>query len=292
MQEHHSWAELDRVYTFCRRQLATMADWRYGPRRIEEVAKEGLVGISPHINILGKDYCDLGCGTFHPFGISAVFYINGANSCVALDYEPSDMVRAAEALADLITDSICFPDKWHWSSISREEFMARTMMFDLDSLRSGDIESGIGKVPIRHIVTDIHHPILEPRSIDIMSSRATLEHFLDFKLAISRLYDLMRDGGVAYHSIDLVDHRAYLDEKLHYWSFLSEPPEWSDGVCNRLRSSQIKECLETQGFQVLLYEKTEGEMPEGFRLQLAYPYNEMSLEDLNTTGVRCIIKKT
>lgn len=268
-----------------------MPDWRYGPERVEEVAKEGFYGITPHIDIVGKTYCDLGCGTFHPFGISAVFFLNGASSCIALDLETTDMERAAEALADLVTDCLCFPDKWHWSNISREEFVSRSMRFNLKDLKKGLIKEGIGDIPIRHLVSDIHHPNLEPESIDIMSSRATLEHFLDFKIAASRLNQLMRKGGLACHTIDLVDHRAYLDQNLHYWSFLSEPPEWSDGVCNRLRSSQIRGHLEKAGFEILSYENITSEIPEEFLPQLVYPFNEMSMEDLNTINVRCTLRK-
>ena len=75
------------------------------------------------------------------------------------------------------------PEDWHWSFLNRDDYLARIYSFDLKALREGDLDTGLANVPIKHIVTNIYKPAIKSGSIDIMSSRAVLEHFLDFELA-------------------------------------------------------------------------------------------------------------
>lgn len=286
------WTELDSVYTICRRLLQSNSPgWRHGPARVLEVAKEGFDGINRFTRIDGKRYCDLGCGTYHPYGISAVFFLNGAASTIAMDLNDADQQRAAEALADLLCDCLCSPERWNWSGIPTNDFLERVRQFDLGALRDGKLHEGIRGLPLRHVVTDIHDPVLEENCIDIMSSRAVLEHFLDFRVAADRLYALMRPGGVAYHHIDLVDHRAYGNAAYHYWSFLAEGEDWSDGLVNRLRSCEIRPHFEKAGFQILSYENRMGKMPEGFKDRVVGRFREMPEEELSVTGVLCVLRK-
>jgi hypothetical protein len=249
LYEGRSWEELDRVYTICRRQLRAMPDWRQSPARVHEVAREAFDAVSPHISLEDKVYCDLGCGGYHPYGVSTILYLNGARSTIALDLGDCDKRRAAEALSDLLLDCLSAPDRWHWPGIDRESFLQRAHQFGLKALGEGNLEEGLAGLPLKHIVTDIHNPILEEDSIDVMASRAVLEHFLDFGVAVGRMYALMRRGGVAYHHIDLVDHRAYTNSHYHWWSFLAEGEDWSDGLVNRLRSCEIRPHFERAGFE-------------------------------------------
>ncbi len=285
------WADLDRSYTFCRRQLHSRPDWRYGPTRVHQVAKEGFQAISQYTGIHAKTYCDLGCGIYHPYGISVVMYLNGAASTIALDLHETDNQRAAEAIADLLCDCICLPELWNWSGIDTNEFLRRAKQFDLCALRSGRLNDGLKELPLKHVVTDIHKPALKEGSIDLMTSRGVLEHFLDFGVAVDRLFALMRSGGVAFHHIDLVDHRAYENKDYHYWSFLAEKGDWTDGIVNRLRSCEIRLCFERAGFQVLRYENRIGSMPDGFKDRIVGRFRQMSEEELNVIGIFCVMKK-
>ncbi|MFQ5486282.1 MAG: methyltransferase domain-containing protein [Desulfobacterales bacterium] len=262
------WEELDRLFTYCRRQLSAKPEWRYGPTRVHEVAKEGFDGVSKFTTLKNKVYCDLGCGNYHPFGVSAVMFLNGAGSTIALDLQDCDKHRAAEALADLLCDCCC-TNRWNWTGVDKLDFLNKVQQFDIDALQEGRLEEGLAGLPLRRILTDIHNPILEENSIDIMTSRAVLEHFLNFGVAVERLFALMRKGGVACHHIDLVDHRAYVNPNYHYWSFLAEDDAWSDGLVNRLRSCEIRPYFERAGFEILHYENRIGKMPDGFITQVA-----------------------
>jgi len=287
----HSWKLTEPAFTTLRRQLFSDPIWRFGPLRINEVASEGYNLLREFTPIEGKTYCDLGCGTMHPLGIAAIFYLNGAAHTLSTDFFPADERRAAEALADLLWDCFCSMERWCWSG-NVVQFQERLGEFDIPALRSGNLKTGTAKVPMLHVVTDIHSPSLQPNSIDLMSSRAVLEHFLDFGTAVGRLYDLMRPGGVAAHVIDIIDHRHYNDpEAFHYFSFLVEGADWSDGLVNRLRSSEIKNHFQQAGFEILKYKEIRSEMPPGFREKIVGRFRAMSLEELSVSGIKCVLRK-
>lgn len=285
------WRQLDLIYSQCRRRLHRDPAWRHGPPRIHAVAGEALEALEPHTRLRDKVYCDLGCGAFHPFGISTVMYLNGAASTIALDLQPAAPERAAEALADLLCDCLADPDRWHFSDIEPEEVLRRARRFDLAALRAGRLAEGIGDAPLQHVLTDIHDPELGEEVLDVISSRGVLEHFLDFRVAAERLFALTRRGGVAYHHIDVVDHRAYSGPGHHYWSYMAEDEGWSDGVVNRLRPSELRASFEDAGFEILRWNLRIGEMPEDFRPQIRGRYRGMAREDLDATGVFCVVRK-
>lgn len=285
------WTKLDQLYTTVRREVAARRDWRFGPARVREVAREAFDATAPHGALRGGTYCDLGCGVFHPHGVATVMHLNGADATIALDLHRTDPRRAAEALGDLLLECLAQPDRWHWSDLPREEFLERARRFDLDALRAGRLADGLAGLPLRHVVTDIHHPSLEAGMIDIMSSRAVLEHFLDFERAAGRLFALLRPGGVASHVIDLVDHRAYDGPAHHHWSFLTEDEHWTDGLVNRLRSCELRACFERAGFEVLAYATRSGRLPDGFRSQVAGRFQAMSDEELAITTVHCVLRR-
>ncbi len=285
------WIQLENIFTALRRELRSRPEWRHAPRRVHEVAYEGYSNLAPFVSLVGKHYCDLGCGTYHPFGISTAMYLNGAESTLGLDLENAPEQRAAEALFDLLCDCLAFPDRWHWSDLPRAEFLRRLAMFDLAALEAGNLKAGVARTPMRHCVTDIHSPALAEASFDIMTSRAVLEHFLDFGVAADRMFKLLKPGGVAFHLIDLVDHRAYGSKHHHFWSFLAENENWSDGLTNRLRSCEIRPHFERVGFEIIEYRNTRGSMPAGFRKHLSARFQKMSDEELSTTSVQCVLRR-
>lgn len=219
-------------------------------------------------------------------------YLNGAAETIALDVSQSPAARAAEALADLLCDCIFTPADWHLSDVGRSDFLSRLGAFNFRALQCGDLDAGLLDIPMKHVITDICEPELPPRSIDIMASRAVLEHFLDFPRAVSAMFEIMSPGGVAFHHIDLADHRARTRPDLyHYWSFLEEDDDWTDGFVNRLRSSEIKRFLVEAGFDILNYQNRHQELPSGFRESIRGRFRYMDDEDLETTGVSVILQR-
>lgn len=287
------WDEVDLLFTQCRRQLKSSPDWRYGTPRVHEVAWEAYEGLSARTDIINKKYCELGCGVMHPFGVATIFFLNGASSVTAMDHAPCrSSTRAAEALADLLDDCRAHPEDWHWSQISRAEFEARIKLFDRKNLRDGNLQNGTLNVPIVHVIADIHSPVVAFGEIDLISSRAVLEHFLDFKTAMKQLFKLMHPGGIGYHQIDLADHRIYSAPHLyHAWSFLGEVDSWSDGLVNRLRPMEMKEIIKTTGFNILDWQIREGKIPSDFLPSITDRFLGMPMSELRATGVAAVIQR-
>ena len=288
-----AWRIFDPIYTRIKRRLIKEPLWRYNPQFVRVTAKSAYDALVQHVSIENKTYCEIGCGEHHPYGTSTIIYINGASSAIATDLKDTDKKRAAEALYDLLLECLAHPEDWHWSGLSRDDYLKRIYSFNLKVLREGDLDAGIAAVPIKHVITNIYEPAIQPDSIDVMSSRAVLEHFLDFELACKKLYSLMSADSVAYHKIDLVDHRGY-DESLnyHWWSFLAENEQWSGDAGNRLRSSEIREYFEKTGFEILSYDDREkAEMPVGFRKKIKGRFAEMPDEELSIIRIACVLRK-
>ncbi len=285
------WMHLERQFSQARRALLQRPEWRYGTERVHTVAHQAYEGLSLGRSLVGASYCELGCGIYHPYGISTVFFLNGADVCFATDLHPSEAARAAEALGDLLLNIIAFPDDWHWSDFPREKFIERARLFNLKALLAGDLERGVKGIPIYYALTDIHHPSLPSSSFDLISSRATLEHFLDFPAACRRMFELSRPGSVAYHLIDVVDHRAYEPTGHHYWSSLTESDDWTDGLCNRLRPSELRAGFESAGYEIVDYQVDEGEPPADTWTCLGARFRHLPASDIRATTLRCTVRR-
>lgn len=288
----------DKVFTEIRRKLHHSPEWkfrwRYGYNRVNETSKEAFYNLRCFGSMIGKTYMDLGCGSHHPYGTSAVMFLNGAATTIAFDARETDEQRAAEALYDLLADCAVDPDSWRFSSISHQHFINNIHKFNIPALKAGDLKKGIAGVPMKHVVDDIYTNNIPPDSVDFMSSWSVLEHFLDLPGALEAMKRIMSPGAIAFHSIDLADHRYYSKpEKYHYWSFLAEDDDWSDGVCNRLRYSEIRECMAQAGFEILLFEgnKNYVPVPDGFLKHLKGRFKQMSEEDIRFYSTRCVITK-
>jgi SAM-dependent methyltransferase len=284
--------DLDRIYTAYRRKLQRTKTWRYGPERVKEVAGKAIRALAAITGIEGKVYLDLGCGAHNPFGSSTVMFVNGASATVAIDMAPTDDRRAAEAIFDLLADCWTTPEDWHCSDISRSDFLARMSRFNLGALKNGDLEKGLAEIPMKHLVTDFLSCSIPDMSVDLVSSRTVLEHFLDFPVAVQRLFSIVAPGGVAFHEIDLRDHRCYRHpERFHPWSFLAEEEDWSDGLCNRLRAGEVKTALEQVGFDILKFLCEREKMPTNFKSQCKGRFARMSDEELEVTSISCVLRK-
>ena len=292
---HRKWPLAEEIFTTTRRYLRSVPQsWRYGPDRILIVAPEHYKKITSTTSIKGKTMLDLGCGKFSPYGNLTYFYLNGIEKGYALDIETSDPERNAESLYDLLCHALAHPDRWKQDEVEETEYFERIRNFDLDALAVGDLAKGVANVPLEHIVCDIGAcEQIQESSIDIMISQAVLEHFLDYKKAISRLWDIMSPEGIALHAIDLVDHRTYGDPvNYNAWSFLTKDNLGNENkVCNLLRSQDWLEIFETSGFELLDSEFWGHEMPDTVFKQLRPEFSKYSREELERTGVSALLKK-
>ncbi len=285
---------LDSVFTEARRILFKNNNWRFGHDRTNLVVNEFMEYLNKYTSVKDKTYLDLGCGKHHPFGHSAIMYLNGAKKTIAFDLDKyDDNSRASEALYDLLADCALNRKKWMVTNDNSEkDFISRIDSFDSDKLRLGNLSGGIKKNPLNHIQGNIENIDIPDNSIDILTSKSVLEHFLNFEAAMKNYYRFMASNSYSFHSIDLVDHRAYKNKnKYNYWSFLTENEEWTDNLCNRLRSSEIKEIFEKVGFKVLEWDEIKRPLPQKLRIKLKGRFKDMSDDELSVIGVKCILFK-
>ena len=281
---------LDRIFSFSRRILKRDRTWRYGRDYPAGTFRDAYGWLSRHIAIEGKTFCDFGCGPLHPFGTCVAMYLNGARTCTAVDALEIDPVRAAEAVHDQLVEVLAYPEDYHLSQIPRQQFLERVRQFNLRRLDDGDLAAGLADVPLRHLAASIHDAPLAGERFDIMTSRSVLEHFLDFPAASRRLFELMTSGGVAYHWVDVADHRAYTNPAdFHEWSLLAEDVGWWDGLVNTLRACELRAELEAAGFQVLAQHNDYGKLPEGFAAQVRGRFVHMPVDELRIRNVRFVL---
>lgn len=283
----------DSVFTEARRILYKNNHWRFGDNRTKIVVDEFMEHLNRHTTIMGKRYFDLGCGKHNPFGHSIIMYLNGATETIAFDlvkYE--DNKRASEAIYDLLANCALNPKKWIYTEVNESQFMNRIRSIDVDALRLGNLKEGLNNLPLKHIQGNINTTEFPDNSVDIVTSRSVLEHFLNFDIAIRNLYRFLNSNSFSFHSIDLVDHRAYRNpKKYNYWSFLCKPDDWTDNLCNRLRSSEIRTVFENVGFEVSEWNVKKHVFPKNLRNSLKGRFRDMSDEELSITGVNCVLRK-
>lgn len=286
------WRELDVLFTFCRRKLFENPKYRYGPLRVWEVVNQVYNHVKKYTNINGANYCEVGCGIYHPFGVATIMYLNGAHSITVVDKNNSDLRRSAEALYDLLVDCSNFSERWFWSEITYDEYHQRLNDFNLGALQSGNLFEGLKNINNQYIVKDILNVERLENEIDILSSRATLEHFEFFEQGISALYKFMSKNGVAFHLIDLRDHRAYYSKDYNFRSFLTQDGSFADFNCNRLRASEILSVFERTGYKILDTDLRKEHIPEAVMSLLLPKYKKMSLDDLETVSMLITAKKS
>jgi hypothetical protein len=117
-----------------------------------------------------------------------------------------------------------------------------------------------------------------------------LEHVDDLPRVCRNLYDSLMPGGLAYHMIDLSDHRAYRgDGQYHPLSFLTE--EDAPSNINRIRAHEhIKTQIET-GFELLRQARTNVDVPEEIRSRLLPRFAAMDEREMSATRLYVLLRK-
>jgi methyltransferase family protein len=287
-----SWRILDRYYTVCRNASYNDVGYRYGIKRSSDVFTKAFNAFFEFVSIENVSYFEIGCGVHNPFAQSAIFYLNGADLTRAVDKDRiENLERSSVALFDLLIDCYVNPDAWHRSQIDREDYYARLALFDLNALKNGRLYEGISKCPLHHESSDILNCSISDNSVDIMTSRAFLEHVMvDFRSVLSRLYAMMKPGGVAFHEVDLRDHR-WIKPGYNKWSFMTQNRQESHLGFNQLRSCEMRDSFDKAGFEILSWETEVEKMPEVLRGQLNDHYSRMSLDELSIIGIKLVVRK-
>ena len=134
-------------------------------------------------------------------------------------------------------------------------------------------------------------------AVDLVVSRAVLEHVDDLAATFADMYQALRDGGVAVHQVDLKSHGLHRHNPLDFLTW----PSWlwtlmygHKGVPNRWRVDRYRQLVDAQGFRVVKLAVTTLAEPSDIaevRPRLAAPFRTLSDEDLSWLGFWLLVRK-
>ena len=133
--------------------------------------------------------------------------------------------------------------------------------------------------------------------IDLVISRAVLEHVNDLQASFTDMYAALKPGGIAIHLVDLKSHGLHLNNPLDFLAW----PNWlwslmysAKGVPNRLRANAYRDAVARSGFELVEMTPTLLADPAdvlAVRPELAHPFTHLSDEDLSWLGFWLICRK-
>ncbi|MCP4591157.1 MAG: methyltransferase domain-containing protein [bacterium] len=290
------WYSADRLYSSLRTRLDSLSTWRYGPRRQLAEFAEMYAALDGLITWPGARLANIGCGRYHPLGVSLLALLAGAERTSACDVEPLvDPRRAAQAMADLVAETLLDPRALPGDrTASRTALLARIeSAVNLEGLRSSDLLQAVNPTLLDYRVESIYESSLPKEDFDVVVSRDVFEHLSDVPQALAAVYDRLSPGGLAVLFIDFSDHRRYQDARTYaHWSHLEDLDQPTHLHTNRLRFSEYPQLFERARLEVVGFEPTQIEpLPADAKMKLALPYRRMSDDDLAVSRARAILRK-
>lgn len=229
----------------------------------------------------GKRILEYGPGDMP--GMALLFYAHGAEQVICVDRFPM-VNRSAknQRVLETLRDGL--------KGAPHQRAAAWLEMWGRDSNDSGVSE------PIRYLVTKSGLSSLQ-KTVDLVVSRAALEHVDDLSATFADMRRALRDDGMAVHQVDLKSHGLHQRNPLDFltWS----PWLWSlmydhKGVPNRWRVDKYRALVSEHGFDLLKLEATLRAEPRDIadvRPHLAAPFRHLADEDLAWLGFWLVARK-
>lgn len=265
---------------------------KYGHAKLRSKIRS-LSGFLRPFELPEGGFVELGCGAHDPIAMSTFFYLNGFVPACGVDLlSPRVEPFSAMSMYDILANMKMFPDRYVWRGGDPSALAARIDTIDVASFEAGDFRGGLASMGgnVRLIDEDLLVCDLEPGSIALLTSFAVLEHVSDLAGIFARCLELLAPGGIAYHFIDLADHRSYRgDDAFSAFSFLTETI--APANMNRLRAPQFTAAALAAGFEVLVDRRIVAEIPPEDVENLVAPFSTMPLEDVATTKQHLVLRK-
>jgi hypothetical protein len=224
-----------------------------------------------------------------------------------LEYGPGDIPGVAMLLIAHGAESVVCVDRFPLFALSPKNI--KVLSYLLDDLEGearrraescfmsgGDPASGLSPC-IRYLIRPSGLSGLLD-AVDLIISRAVLEHVDDLFATYADMHAALRSGGLAAHEVDLKSHGLHRKNPL---DFLSWPPRlWSwmyshKGVPNRWRVNHHRQAIAESGLNILLFEPVvlaDQRDIEEVRGHLASPFQSISNADLSWLGFWAILQKS
>lgn len=266
-------------------------------------AKYGAAKLRSKIKALGSfvrkyplpagGFIELGCGAHDPIGLSMYFYLNGFEPACGIDLLPPRVERfSAMSMYDILSNMKMFPERYCWPGSEPADIERRIGAIDVEKFENGDFWGGLAGLDgrVNLLTEDLLDCDLEPGSIALFTSFAVLEHVTDLAGIFERCYDLLAPGGIAYHFIDLADHRSYRgDGGFGPLAFLYE--DVAPANMNRLRAPSFIAAALAAGFEVLVDRRIAETLPEADHARMVEPFRSMAIEDVAIIKQQIVLRK-
>lgn len=151
---------------------------------------------------------------------------------------------------------------------------------------AGRPESGLAGKRIHYIIDPAGVSGLH-KGVDLVVSRAVLEHVNDLSVTVADMFNALRPGGDVVHLVDLKSHGLHEANPLDFLTWA--PRLWSlmyshKGVPNRWRVNSYREALAKYNFEALRLDPvafaSQADV-EWVRPRLAAPFRDLSDTDLS-----------
>lgn len=241
------------------------------------------LGIQPHeINSFLRAKTVMEYGPGDVLGVAILMIANGAEKAFCVDRFPLlNMSPVNVRVVEIILDSL--------DSGQRARANSCFNLFGLPT--SGFDEKRIQYIVRRDGCSGLSH------CVDLVYSRAVLEHVDDLDAVFADMYKSLRTNGLAAHLVDLRSHDFHEVSRLDFLVW----PAWlwrlmysHKGVPNRWRVDRYRQLLEKYGFDVILFMATEQATVwevESVVGRLAPPFRSVGADELSWMGFWLICRR-
>lgn len=226
---------------------------------------------------------------------------------VVLEYGPGDIPGVALLMYAHGARRVYCADRFPLLSMSRFNVeVVEVLLSRLDGAtraraagafsRPGDLASGLDNAAITYLVRKDGLSGLS-EEVDLVVSRAVLEHVSDLEGTFLDMSGALRPGGVGVHQVDLRSHGLHRRSPL---DFLTWPERlWSmmyghKGFPNRWRVNRYREAIARAGLDTLRMSVTATAGVHDIqevRPRLAAPFRNLSDDDLACLGFWLVVRK-
>jgi SAM-dependent methyltransferase len=238
-------------------------------------------------------FLDLGCGAHDPIALASYYYLNGSDMAYAVDLKPPRNEQySALSMYDILANIKMFPERYCRAGVDAATLLGRLNRFPVDTFENGDFWGGLEPLAdhIRYRTCDIAEAGIEPGSLSLLCSFAVLEHVSDLDGVCRDLYRFLAPGGLAFHFVDLADHRSYRgDGKFHSLSFLTTDAPMPN--LNRIRAHDQLRAQREAGFEVISEERGFAPLTDEIRSQLLPRFAAMKDPDVSAIKLSMVLRK-
>lgn len=260
-----------------------------------------------HLEEVG-DYFETCFGEyFEQLGVSEAERADYLNGKRMLEYGPGDVPGVAMLMVAHGADQVFCVDRFPLVRMSPKNVQIVKLMLDrLPQVRreraeacfrqAGQVQSGFDPRFVDYLVRTSGLSGLD-NEVDMVFSRAVLEHVNDLPATFRDMYAALKPGGVAIHLVDLKSHGLHRNNPLDFlcwptwlWSLMYS----QKGVPNRLRVNAYRDAAAQSGLEIVALKPTLLALPEDVRAvrpELAMPFKNLSDEELSWLGFWLVCRK-